>query len=96
MESPVETKVKICCIGSVEEALLAIRHGASALGLVSGMPSDSGVILEESIAEISSAVPPFVIWVLLTSKRDATSILDQHRRCGTNAIQICDEIGVNA
>ena len=86
-------KVKICCIGSIEEARLAIRHGASALGLVSEMPSGPGVIPEDSIAEIASAVPPLVTSVLLTSKRDASSILKQHRRCGTNAIQICDEIG---
>jgi phosphoribosylanthranilate isomerase len=41
-------------------------------------------------------VPPFVTSVLLTSKRDASSILEQHRRCGTIAIQICDEIGMTA
>jgi len=96
MESSMVPKVKICCIGSVEEARLAISHGASALGLVSEMPSGPGVIPEESIAEIASAVPPFVTSVLLTSKGDASSILEQHRRCGTNAIQICDEIGVRA
>jgi len=86
-------KVKICCIRSVEEALLAIRSGASALGLVSEMPSGPGVIPEESIADIAASIPPFVTSVLLTSKGDAASILEQHRRCGTNAIQICDEIG---
>lgn len=32
-------KIKICCISSIEEAHLAIRYGASALGLVSAMPS---------------------------------------------------------
>ena len=92
----VAPKVKICCIGSVEEARLAIRYGASALGLVSDMPSGPGVIPEESIAKIASAVPPFVTSVLLTSERDASSILEQQRRCGTNAIQICDEIGMSA
>jgi phosphoribosylanthranilate isomerase len=94
MGSPVAPKVKICCIGSMEEARLAIRHGASALGLVSEMPSGPGVIPEDSIAQIASVVPPLVTSVLLTSKRDASSILEQHRRCGTNAIQICDEIGI--
>jgi len=96
MWSSVAPKVKICCIGSVKEAWLAIRYGASALGLVSEMPSGPGIIPEKSIAEIASAVPPFVTSVLLTSKRDASSILEQHRRCGTNAIQICDEIGISA
>ena len=96
MESSMVPKVKICCTSNVEEAMLAIIHGASALGLVSEMPSGPGVIPEESIAEIASAVPPFVTSVLLTSKGDAPSILEQHRRCGTNAIQICDEIGLKA
>jgi phosphoribosylanthranilate isomerase len=41
-------KVKICCIGSVTEARLAIRYGASALGLVSEMPSGTGVIPEDT------------------------------------------------
>ncbi|MEL6613518.1 MAG: phosphoribosylanthranilate isomerase, partial [Bacteroidota bacterium] len=31
-------RIKVCCIGSVEEARIAIEHGASALGLVSAMP----------------------------------------------------------
>jgi phosphoribosylanthranilate isomerase len=61
MGSSVAPKVKICCIGSVEEARLAIRYGASALGLVSEMPSGPGVIPEESIAEIASAVPRVVV-----------------------------------
>jgi len=30
-------KIKICCISSPEEARLAIRHGADALGLVGKM-----------------------------------------------------------
>jgi phosphoribosylanthranilate isomerase len=37
-------RVKICCISSIEEAHAAIRAGASALGLVSAMPSGPGVI----------------------------------------------------
>jgi phosphoribosylanthranilate isomerase len=31
-------RVKICCIANLDEAWLAIDHGASALGLVSRMP----------------------------------------------------------
>ncbi|MDF5715983.1 MAG: hypothetical protein PUP93_19380 [Rhizonema sp. NSF051] len=46
-------RVKICCISSVEEAWTAIRYGASALGLVSAMPSGPGVIDEELIAKIA-------------------------------------------
>ncbi|WP_020602586.1 phosphoribosylanthranilate isomerase [Spirosoma spitsbergense] len=39
MESPFRTRVKICCISSLEEARLAILFGADALGLDSGNPT---------------------------------------------------------
>lgn len=43
-------KIKICCIGSIDEAHLA--SGASALGMVSAMPGGPGAIEEDAIAEI--------------------------------------------
>jgi len=85
-------RVKICCIRSVAEAELAIRHGASALGLVSAMPSGPGVIAEETIAEIAATVPPGVATFLLTSRRDADSIIAQQRRCRVNTLQLCDSV----
>ena len=39
MRATTRPRVKICCISNNEEARLAIEHGASALGLVSRMPS---------------------------------------------------------
>lgn len=69
---------------------MAIAHGASALGLVSAMPSGPGVISEESIAEIAAVVPPPIGTFLLTSKQDVPSIIAQHRLCRTNCIQLCD------
>src|SRR5262245_5038989 len=85
-------RVKICCISSVEEASLAIHYGASALGLVSEMPSGPGVIEEALIARIAATIPPSVSSFLLTSKQDASSIVKQQRRCRTNTIQICDRL----
>jgi phosphoribosylanthranilate isomerase len=72
-------RVKICCISSLEEAWTAIDHGASALGLVSEMPSGPGVIPEALIADIAGKIPPFVSSVLLTSKRKPYDIIEQHR-----------------
>ena len=92
MEAFERPRVKICCISSVEEAWLAVRYGASALGLVSEMPSGPGVIPEALIAEIAAVVPPAVATFLLTSKQDAASIIAQQRRCGVNTIQICDRL----
>jgi phosphoribosylanthranilate isomerase len=85
-------RVKICCIGSVEEAWTAIRLGASALGLVSSMPSGPGVIPDDRIAEIASIVPPGVASVLLTSRQNATGIIEQQRAARVNTIQIVDRL----
>jgi phosphoribosylanthranilate isomerase len=86
------TRVKICCIGSIAEAEMAVRHGASAIGLVSEMPSGPGVIDEALIAEIAARVPAGVATFLLTSRVDPGAIVEQHRRCRTSAIQICDQL----
>lgn len=85
-------RVKICCIGSLEEAWIAIAHGADALGLVSEMPSGPGVISEDLIALIAARVPPAVSSFLLTCKQDASSIIAQQQRAGVNTIQICDRL----
>ena len=86
------TRVKICCIGSLAEARLAVCHGAAALGLVSEMPSGPGVIPEAAITEIAAAVPPAVASFLLTSRRRTADIIAQQRRCRTNTVQICDRL----
>lgn len=86
------TRVKICCISSIEEAQLAIKYGASALGLVSSMPSGPGVIDEDLIDEIAQTVPPGVSTFLLTSLQNTDEIIEQHRKCNTNTIQICDHL----
>ena len=91
----IKTRVKICCIESIEEAQLAIDYGADSLGLVSEMPSGPGVISEELIAEISSSIPPGITSVLLTSKKSFLEIVNQHRRVRTNAIQLCNRVNEN-
>jgi len=83
-------RVKICCIASEEEAMLAIKYGATALGLVSAMPSGPGVIDEDLIAEIVSKVPPPVATFLLTSKHTASEIITQQLRTRVNTIQLVD------
>ena len=85
-------RVKICCISSIAEARLAIEYGASALGLVSAMPSGPGVITEDEIAEIAATIPPPIGSFLLTSGQNVDSIVEQHRRCRTNCIQLCDRL----
>ncbi len=85
-------RVKICCIGSVDEAAMAIAAGASAIGLVSHMPSGPGVISDELIAEIAATVPPAIGTFLLTSRQSVAEIVEQQRFCRTNTIQLCDHL----
>src|SRR6478735_8574947 len=92
MKPTTRPRVKICCIASVEEAWMAIEAGASAIGLVSAMPSGPGPIPEELIAEIAATIPPGVATFLLTCKQDVEAIIDQQRRLRVNTIQICDRL----
>ncbi len=87
------TRVKICCIASIEEARLAAAHGAAALGLVSAMPSGPGVIADGRIAEIAAAVhgEPLRTF-LLTSRTGAEDIAEQHARADTTTLQLVDQV----
>src|ERR1700740_202710 len=87
-------RVKICCISSIDEAAMAVEAGASALGLVSHMPSGPGVIGDELIAEIAATIPPAIGTFLLSSRQTVADIVEQHRFCRTNTIQICDHLTV--
>lgn len=87
-----QPKVKICCISSVEEARIAVEHGASALGLVARMPSGPGPIADDLILAIARTVPPPIAAFMLTSETAAQAIIAHHRRTLTNTIQIVDEL----
>jgi phosphoribosylanthranilate isomerase len=79
-------------MASIDEARMAIEQGASAVGLVSAMPSGPGPIPEELIAEIAATIPPGVSSFLLTCLQDVDAIVDQQRRLRVNTIQICDRL----
>jgi phosphoribosylanthranilate isomerase len=92
LQAPRITRIKVCCIGSIEEMEMAVKYGASAVGLVSRMPSGPGTIEEALIGEIAVRVPPGVDSFLLTCAQDAASVIDQHERCKTSVIQLCDRM----
>jgi phosphoribosylanthranilate isomerase len=71
---------------------MAIGHGASAVGLVSAMPSGPGVIAESLIAEIAANLPPAIGSFLLTCQTDPEKIIEQQQRLRVNTIQICDRL----
>ncbi len=88
-------RVKICCISSVAESQTAIKHGASALGLVGNMPSGPGIITDTLINEIAMSVPPPVSTFLLTSQTDSLNIIAHYKKVNTSVIQIVDIINYN-
>ena len=85
-------KVKICCISSTDEAKMAVKYGAAALGLVGKMPSGPGPISDDLIASIVKTIPPPIASFLLTSDTVAQNIIQHHHRTHTNTIQLVDEL----
>ena len=85
-------KIKICCISSPEEAKIAIRYGADALGLVGKMPSGPGPIEDELINSIAKTIHPPIASFLLTSEQKAKNIIAHVNRVHTNTVQIVDEL----
>lgn len=79
-------------MGSVDEARMALDAGASAIGLVSRMPSGPGPIDEALIAEIVAAVPPTVDTFLLTCQTSADEIIAQQRRTRARTLQLVDRV----
>jgi phosphoribosylanthranilate isomerase len=90
------TRIKICCISSINEALIAIGAGASAIGLVGAMPSGPGVISDALILEISKAVPPPIGTFLLTSETSVQEIIKHHQLTLTNTIQMVDKLATGS
>jgi phosphoribosylanthranilate isomerase len=84
------TRIKICCISSIEEAKSAIESGADAIGLVAKMPSGPGPIPDDLIKLIAKSVPPLIGTFLLTSETSAPKIIKHHIKTQTNTIQIVD------
>ena len=92
MGPTLQPRIKVCCIRSPEEAALAVRAGASALGLVSAMPSGPGVISDAEIRVLAKLVPPGVASFLLTSRGAAGSIAEQVRAARVDTVQLCDRL----
>ena len=94
MKGTLNPRVKICCISSTKEALLAIKHGASAIGLVGNMPSGPGVISDDLIRIIAQNISPSIATFLLTSETDAQAIIKHYQKVQTSTIQIVDALQI--
>ena len=71
---------------------MAVRVGASAVGLVSRMPSGPGPIPESRIRDIARTVPAGVATFLLTCETTAEPIITQQRYTGANTLQLVDDV----
>jgi phosphoribosylanthranilate isomerase len=92
MAIPSRVRLKICCISSADEARLAIRLGADALGLVGQMPSGPGVVGDAVAAQIVQATPPPIATFMLTSEITTDGIMAHQQRVGANTIQLVDAV----
>jgi phosphoribosylanthranilate isomerase len=92
MRPPAHTRVKVCCMKSIEEVWMAIDAGASAIGLVSPMPSGPGPISNEKAAEIAAEVPPGIDAFLLTPLQEVEALVEQNRLVKARALQLVDAL----
>jgi phosphoribosylanthranilate isomerase len=94
--SPHGLRIKVCCIASADEALMALDAGADALGLVSAMPSGPGVIGDDDIKAIAHWVGGRAATVLLTSRTTAEAIGSQLDDCVPAVLQLTDAVADEA
>jgi phosphoribosylanthranilate isomerase len=86
-------RFKICCIRDEDELATAVMVGASAVGLVSAMPSGPGPIDDDTIARLLRRVPPGVSSFLLTCETEADALVEQWRRLPADCLQLVDRVG---
>ena len=80
------TRVKICGITRLEDALAAARAGADALGFVFYPPSPRHLEVAQA-ARIIAALPPFVTTVALFVNADAETIAEVVQATGIDLLQ---------
>lgn len=81
------TRIKICGITCLEDALTAAEAGADAIGLVFYPPSPRAVSVDAA-QEIVANLPPFVTAVGLFVNETAAEIERIYRRVGVDLLQL--------
>lgn len=82
------SRIKVCGIGSADEARLAVEAGVDALGFNRVGPSSPRNIEDATVTEITELTPPPVATFLLTVERTADAIAAQMRRTRATTAQI--------
>lgn len=70
-----KTRIKMCGIRRVEDAMLAAHAGVDAIGLIFYSPSPRAVTLAQALA-VRDALPPFVSTVALFVNAARTEVID--------------------
>lgn len=81
------TKVKICGITNLEDALLAIDAGADFLGFVNAKKSPRYLSLGE-VNHIVSSLPSNIPTVLVTHSQSLDEILNAFQKSGVDMVQV--------
>lgn len=84
------TRVKICGITSLEDALTAVDAGADALGFVFYAASPRNISPEQA-GNIIRLLPPFIQTVGLFVNEDQTTVNTTADQCGLDVIQLHGE-----
>lgn len=85
-------RVKICGIGSVEDARAAVEAGADAIGCLLGLDHASPDEVDVPTARsIFSSLPPFVARVLVTHKTTLAKVAALANETGATVIQLHGE-----
>lgn len=82
-----KTRVKICGITCLEDAMLAVNAGADAIGLIFHPPAARGISVPAA-EQIVAAIPPFVTPVGLFLDTPPQSIIATASRVGIRLIQL--------
>src|SRR4029078_3999732 len=88
------TRIKICCLASLEEAQLAIDAGADAVGLIgrSAVPSSPRAIDDRTVAEITARVPSPLSTFVLTVATRASDVARHALAAGASTVQIVSHL----
>src|SRR4051795_10716213 len=81
------TRIKICGVTRVEDALAAARAGADAIGVVFHPPAPRFVPVER-VKEILAVLPPFIMPVGVFVDADPREILDFAAQLRLRAVQL--------
>jgi phosphoribosylanthranilate isomerase len=92
LATPKVTRIKVCCVASVEEMQMAVHYGASAVGIGFGDAQRPG----ESSQKRSLPRLPSVDRFLLARVERPPMVIDQQRRTKTSVIQLCDRMAAEA